>query len=163
MKKLTALLLIVTMLFSFSACNNTQEENGNNPSEETASKTASELLDIVLQSVDFPETIPLEDESRIETELKIDLSSVEDYAIVQQMLSVDVVEVIILKLNESASVSDMVKVLEQRKDSLINEFAFYPDQVKSAEATVVGSEKNVVYLICHVDAATAEEYLKEQI
>lgn len=158
MKKITAILLILTVLFSFSACNNTQEENV--PSDENVTKTAAELLDIVLKSVDFPETIPLEDESRIETELKIDLSTVEEYAIVQQMLSVDVVEVIILKLNETASASDAVSVLEQRKDALINEFAFYPEQVRSAEATVVGCENNVAYLICHEDADAAEEALK---
>lgn len=78
------------------------------------------------------------------------------------MLSVDVVEVIILKVKDG----ETEKALEQlnaRKDSLINDFAFYPEQVESANATIVGSEGNVAYLICHVDSEKAEKKLIEEI
>lgn len=124
-------------------------------------KTADELLETVLNSVQFPLTVEITDDSKIE-DMGIDLSYVEEYAAVQQMLSVDVVEVIILKVKDGET-STAVKQLEARKESLINDFAFYPEQVASANATVVGSDMNVAYLICHVDAEGAEEALLEKI
>ncbi len=72
------------------------------------------------------------------------------------------VEVIILKVKDG----ETEKTLEQlnaRKDSLINDFAYYPEQVESANATIVGSEGNVAYLICHVDSEKAEKKLIEKI
>ena len=125
-------------------------------------KTAEELMESVLNSVQFPQTVELNDEDRIADELGIDLSLVEDHAIVQQMLSVDVSEVIILIAKDGEAVGELESVLEARKESLINDFAFYPNQVASAEATEVGSVKNVVYLICHEDAAVAVERLVDE-
>lgn len=125
-------------------------------------KSADDLLSVVLNSVQFPQTLELDDESRITDELGIDLSLVDDYAIVQQMLSVDVSEVVILIAKDGAA-DRLQDALEARKQSLINDFAFYPNQVAAAEATEVGSVKNVVFLICHEEAATARERLIEAI
>ena len=127
-------------------------------SADTTDKTAGELLETVLNSVQFPQILDLTDEDRIRDEIGIDLSLVEEYAIVQQMLSVDVSEVIVLIAKDGA-VGELESTLEARKESLINDFAFYPNQVAAAEATEVGSVKNVVYLICHEEAATAEAAL----
>ena len=129
---------------------------------ERTDKKAGDLLSTVLNSVQFPQTVDLDDESRITEELGIDLSLVEDYAIVQQMLSVDVSEVIILVAKDGAS-SRLQTALEARKQSLINDFAFYPNQVAAAEATKVGTIWNVVYLICHEEAATAEQELIKEV
>ena len=124
-------------------------------------RRCEELVDTVLNSVDFPQTVEINDESRFE-EMGLDLSLTEDYAAVQQMLSVDVVEVIILKAKDGET-EKLVEQLRARKDSLINDFAFYPEQVESANATEVGSEGNIAYLICHADAQTAAEKLIEEI
>ena len=129
---------------------------------ERTDKTAEELLSVVMNSVQFPQTVKLTDENRITDELGIDLSLVEEYAIVQQMLSVDVSEVIILIAKDGA-VNQLEDELEARKESLINDFAFYPNQVEWAEATEVGSVRNVVYLICHEDAYIAELELIEEV
>lgn len=147
--------LTVVLAFILTSCSTS------GGSENKSDKTASELLDTVLNSIDFPQTVEVTDEGRI-SEMGIDLSLTEDYAVVQQMLSVDVVEVIILKAKdgETGSLTDQ---LEARKESLINDFAFYPEQVESANATKVGSRRDVVYLICHADAATAEEKLVDEI
>lgn len=129
---------------------------------DTTDKTAGELLETVLNSVQFPQILELNDEDRIRDEIGIDLSLVEEYAIVQQMLSVDVSEVIVLIAKDGA-VGELESVLEARKESLINDFAFYPNQVAAAEATEVGSVKNVVYLICHEEAAEAEAALIDAV
>ena len=126
-------------------------------------KTAAELLEIVLNSVQFPQLVELTEEHRITGELGIDLSLVEEYAIVQQMLSVDICEVIVLIARDDGAVSELEAVLEARKESLINDFAFYPNQVEWAEATEVGSVDNVVFLICHKEAATARQRLIEEV
>ena len=67
------------------------------------------------------------------------------------------------KGNKYVTGFDIETALKNRKESLINDFAFYPEQVESAEATVVGSLKNVCYLICHKDADTAEDSLVDVI
>ncbi|MBD5115357.1 MAG: DUF4358 domain-containing protein [Ruminococcaceae bacterium] len=157
MKKITAFLaVIVSLMLMLNACSSNE---GGVVSK--TDKTAAELLNTVVNSIDFPQLIDVTDESRI-GEMGIDLSIAEDYAVVQQMLSVDVVEVIILKVKDG-EVGKAVEALEARRESLINDFAFYPEQVESANATVVGSEREVAYLICHVDAAAAEEKLIEEI
>lgn len=147
--------VILTILFIMTAA------GCSGGGSEKSEKTAAELLDTVLNSVEFPPTVLLTDEERI-GDMGIDIAYAEEYAIAQQMLSVDVVEVIVIKAKEG-KVSELVTALEKRRDSLINDFAFYPEQLESAEATVVGSCKDVCYLICHTDADEAEKQLREAI
>lgn len=137
------------MIFSLTACSS---------GGVSTQKSAAELLDIVLNSVEFPEITRIDDEQRINEMMGIDLSEAEDWAVVQQLLSVDVVEVILIKPKADAS-TDYIAELQARKNSLINDFAFYPNQVESAEATVVGKKNGVSYLICHADASEAETRL----
>ncbi len=155
MRKFAILFMSIVLAFTITAC---FSESG---SVNKTDKTASELLDTVINSIEFPPTIEVTDESAFE-EMGIDLSFTEDHAAVKQMLSVDVVEVIILKVKDGEA-ETVLEQLKKRKDSLINDFAFYPEQVESANATVVGTEGNVAYLICHVDAEKAEEKLIEKI
>ena len=149
MRKALSLLAAVLLVVFAAGCSGAADKTD---------KTAGELIEIVLNSVQFPQTVELTDEDRITDELGIDLSLVEEFAIVQQMLSVDVSEVIVLIAKDGA-VGELKGVLEARKESLINDFAFYPNQVAAAEATRVGSVKNVVYLICHEEAEAAERGL----
>lgn len=150
MKKLAALLTVFFIL-AMTGCASGETEK--------TEKTATELMDTVINSIEFPPLIDMEDEERI-ADMGIDLSAAEDYAIKQQMLSVDVVEVIII-IAKDGQASSVEAALEKRRESLINDFAFYPEQVESTEATVVGTVKNVCYLICHKDADTAEKAIKE--
>ena len=153
MRKVLILLMAVLTAAAAAGCSGNADKTD---------KTAGELMEVVLNSIQFPQTVELDNEDRITDELGIDLSMVEEYAIVQQMLSVDVSEVIVLIAKDGA-VSELESVLEDRKESLINDFAYYPNQVASAEATEVGSMKNVVYLICHEEAAEAEDKLIEEV
>lgn len=171
MKKVISFLTALALLLSLSGCssNNDNKENDNGTASASESeaeavkpqKTAAELADIVLNSVKFPQTVNVTDNEQIEA-IGIDLSLTEDLAVIQQMLSVDVVEIVIVKVKDG-SVGDVVASLQKRKESLIHDFAFYPGQVESAEATVVGSKGDIAYLICHKDADTAEKKLLEEI
>lgn len=133
--------------------------------ENDDSGTASEaerLTEIVLNAVEFPATVSLEDEGIISDTIGLNLDDLEEYCITQQMMSVHLVEVIIAKPKEGKT-ADVKEALEARRDALINTFAFYPDQVDSANATVVGEKGDYVYLICHTEAAAAEEKLLTEI
>ena len=149
------LILIILPLLLFSACS---DAGG---AESTTDKTAAQLMEVVMNAVQFPQMIDLNDNERIE-EMGIDPAVTEDYAIKQQMISVDVCEVIIIKAS-SENMEKLLEVLNSRKDSLKNFFANYPEQLQSANATVVGSKKDIAYLICHTEAAKAEEQLLSQI
>ncbi len=169
MKKVISFLTALAILLTVSGCSSNSDgkesDNGTASSSEAEAvkpqKTAAELTDIVLHSVTFPQTVNVTDIELIEA-MKIDLSLAEDYAVVQQMLSVDVVEIVIIKVKDG-SIADVVSSLQKRKESLIHDFAFYPGQVESAEATVVGNKGDIAYLICHKDADTAEKKLLEEI
>lgn len=155
MKKTALVFVLLVLILFIPACSS---DSGN---VNKTDKTAAELLDIVLKSIEFPPTVEVTEESAFE-EMGIDLSLAEDYAAVKQMLSVDVAEVIVLKVKEGEE-ENALEQLKSRKEALINYFAYYPEQVESANATVVGSEGNVVYLICHVDAEKGEEGLLGEI
>lgn len=160
---------VFTLLISLAGCsvNGQKAENtvSSSPaasgSEEALQKTAAELAEIVLNSVKFPKTVKVTDKDTIDG-MGIDLSLTEEYAVIQQMLSVDVVEIIIIRAKEE-NIEQIVDSLEKRKESLIRDFAYYPGQVESTEATVVGSKGNIAYLICHKDADKAEEELLKEI
>lgn len=171
---------ISAILLSCSGCSNNESEPSNTDNNSSApksdnitnittitsetennEKTANDLAQAVLNSVQFPQLVEVTDKDII-SDMGIDLSLAEDYSVYQQMLSVDVSEVIILKAKEG-KINEVTEQLEKRKKALINDFANYPGQVASAEATVTGSKNNIAYLICHVDAAEAEEALKKAI
>lgn len=170
MKKILKHFLVFALLLSLTSCSANKEEavSTNNAvsvaSEDSKApqKTASELAEIVLNSVKFPQTVNVTDKDII-SNMGVALSLTEEYAVIQQMLSVDVVEIIILKVKDGSSIEQVVDSLQKRKDSLIHDFAFYPGQIESAEATIVGSKGNIAYLICHKDAERAEEELLKEI
>lgn len=170
MKRFFTLFLVSAILLSAAGCAGSVEDSQSTTDNSTSTaaedieqtrKTAAELAKIVQNSVEFPQTVNVTDKDQIEA-MGIDLSIAEDYAVVQQMLSVDVVEIVILRVKED-NMETAVESLQKRKESLIHDFAFYPGQVESAEATVVGSKGDIAYLICHKNADTAETELLKNI
>lgn len=157
MKKALGLLMAVVLATGAVGCSVSVSVS------DRTDKTAEELMESVLNSVQFPQLVELTDEERIKGDMGIDLSLVEEYAVVQQMLSVDICEVIILIAKDEGAAKELESVLEARKESLINDFAFYPNQVAWAEATEVGKVMNVVYLICHEEADKAALALIEEV
>ena len=129
--------------------------------EKTADVPCDELMEVVLKSVDFPATVAA-DEQYLAVDFGFDKSDFSDYAIVQQAVSVDLSEVIILKAADGKA-GKLIEQLESRKQQLIDSLAFYPNQTESASATVVGEKSGYVYLICHKDAPQAEQALLDRL
>ena len=150
--RVLAVSLAVFMLL-LAACTVNKENAVNVP--------CGELMEIVLESADFPATIVV-DEQYIEADFGLDKSDFTDYAIVQQAVSVDLSEVIILKAADGKT-DRLLEQLKARKQQLNDTLAFYPNQTESAAAAVVGEKNGYVYLICHKDAAQAEKALLDKL
>lgn len=150
MKKfITAILMVAVFLVALCSCNSTPAKT----------YTCEEMAQSVLQSTQFPDMVKT-DESMLSLIMDFSANGITEYSVYQQMMSVDLAELIIVRTEDTETVTSL---LEQRKQSLIQQFAAYPEQQKSAEATVVGSKGNVCYLIACKNAADAEKALKSLI
>jgi hypothetical protein len=135
MKKLNFILIIIL----FCSCAVSTE-----PEVEIA---VSELADLILESAEFPAMITSSEQSEAEETIHI-----------QQALSVHLIEVILIK----PATEEAVLFLKERQRELREQLAFYPAQILSAEASVVGIIHNIAYLICHEDAAEIERIINER-
>lgn len=167
MKRINALPILSAIVLSlmFSSCDNKTADDITTVSSETTEQTDADsvydtqsLAITVLNSVEFPQMIDTVDEQIISDTIGLTLADTESVCIKQQMMSVDLAEIIIVKASDG-KLEAVVSELEKRKQALIDTFAFYPNQVASAEATVVGSKGGYAYLICHEEADTAEDAL----
>ena len=183
MKKLLALMLISGIILC-TACSSNETSFVDSSSE---SKVVSEILDsvassdssedsftsaensnlstdmlceTVLNSIEFPAMSKTEMTEMLDMIMDFSKYGIEEYAVYQQAMSVHLCEVIVIRTSD---VKATIEALEQRKDVLIGQLAFYPEQQESAKNTVVGSKNNICYLITHVDAKEAEKALLQKI
>ncbi len=184
MKRLLALMLISGVVLC-TACNSTkttsinstdesssaienvtdgdissENKEGASVSAENTGSSTDELCNVVLNSIEFPAMSKTEIAEMLEMIMDFSQFGIEEYTVYQQAMSVHLCEVIVIRTNDVKATTD---ALEQRKDVLINQLAFYPEQQESAKNTVVGSKNDICYLITHVDAKTAEKALLEKI
>lgn len=136
---------------------------GNTAPEDNAEQTeAQRLAEFALNSIEFPSMVAVTDPETLSTVMQLDSSDFADYGIYMQMISVHLEEIIVVEPVEGK----MDAVLEQlnvHKDALINNFAFYPDQLEAAQATIVGSKGKYAYLICDINAQTVVDALLAEI
>lgn len=121
--------------------------------------TCVKLTDAILNSgIEFGATMQMEDETMLTDVNGYDLNLFDEYSVVQQMMSVHLIEIVVVKPAEG-KMSDALEMLEKRKKTLKENAAFYEAQKQAADATVVGSKDGYAYLICDVSADKAEEAL----
>ena len=160
MKKSIMLLLLVVLL-AFGACRNAKQQEPENPPH---FPTVRELADVVLASVSFPATIEHTKQEDIELFFGFDLfDEASQYIFIQQAMSVHLVELIIIKPSHDGDTKLIMDYLNARRDKLMNDVAFYPNQHEAADASVAGFKEGYYYLICHEDAKIAEAVLLELI
>ncbi|MBP3921849.1 MAG: DUF4358 domain-containing protein [Ruminiclostridium sp.] len=174
MKKLLALVLALCIVLCTSCNDNITSsvdssdnstsvtESAQNSSETTEDDNVSldELCDVVLNSTEFPAMSKTEMTEMLDMIMDFSEYGIEEYAVYQQAMSVHLCEVIVIRTSD---VKATIEALEQRKDVLINQLAFYPEQQEAAKNTVVGSKNDICYLITHKDAKTAEKALLQKI
>lgn len=94
--------------------------------------------------------------------LGYDTSLFEDYSVVMHLMSAHLIEITVVK--PAAGQEDAaLEFLNTRKDKLINEVAFYPEQQENAEKTIVGSYGGYDYLLCFGEPEPLETSLKSAI
>lgn len=167
-KSFTAMFAVIMIFTAACASGNTSQYNSSlsntdiSHNAEAESKTCSELVDVVLDSVEFPATIEVSDSDILTETIGLNLQDIDEYRVVQQMMSVSLVEVIVVKAKDGKT-DAVLKTLENRKEKIQNELAFYPEQQESAAGAVTGATGNYVYLIAHKDGNVAEKKLLESI
>ncbi|MBR4306019.1 MAG: DUF4358 domain-containing protein [Ruminiclostridium sp.] len=168
MKKILSALLM-TGIMLFTACNAdtpsnasvTESDSSNSSSAVINSDISIEsLCETVLNSVEFPAMSRVEMAEMLDMIMDFSKYGIDEYSVYQQVMSVHLCEVIIVR---TSNVDDTLNALEGRKNALINQLAFYPEQQQSAQNTVVGSKNGICYLIAHADAKTAEKALLQKI
>lgn len=134
-----------------------EEEDG----EETETKR---LANVILNcGIEFPANQFMEGtKDEIKEFLGYDLTDAEEYSIVTNLMSVHLLEITIIKVQDG-KMDAVMEMLEARKKDLIENYAFYPAQEEAANATVVGNKNGYAYLICDARAAEAEAALLEAI
>lgn len=161
MRRIFLVLLIAFSVLTTVGCSlNNSLVNEEQSNSENLSLNCKELAEIVLNSVDFPDMLEVTNEQILDEIIDFSQSGITDYYVYQQMMSVDLGEIIVLK---SEKPDETLSALEQRKETIINQLAFYPEQQESANGTVVGQKNGVCYLIAHKDGSIAEKALLEAI
>lgn len=137
-------------------------DTGNEESEPVPDNSLSTdaLCNVVIDGADFPLMLKVDIPEKLELIMDFSKYGIEEYTVYQPSMSVHICEVIIIRTED---VKATTEALEERKDVLINQLAFYPEQQEAANNTVVGSKNNVCYLIAHKDASTAEKALLQKI
>ena len=154
MKKFS--LLIAALSFIILAVGCSDKETQSSATESTASQTqestltdapieASSVTEVscdslasaVIESVEFPDMVLTEEKVLLDMIMDFSQYGIEEYAVYQQAISVNLSEVIVLRTTDTKAATE---ALEKRKEQLINQLAFYPEQQENASSTIVGSK-----------------------
>lgn len=135
----------------------------NEDSAEAETNDCEKLVNAVLNSgIEFGATALVEDEEWLADGMGYNLDLIDEYGVATALMSVHLIEIAVIKPAEG-KMDDVIAMLNERKQKLLDEVAFYPAQVEAAEKTVVGSKGEYAYLICDNSAAEAETKLIEAI
>ena len=135
----------------------------NEDSAEAETNDCEKLVNAVLNSgIEFGATALVEDEEWLSEGMGYNLDLIDEYGVATALMSVHLIEIAVIKPAEG-KMEDVIAMLNERKQKLLDEVAFYPAQVEAAEKTVVGSKGEYAYLICDTSAAEAETKLIEAI
>lgn len=119
---------------------------------ELAYKTMNDVKD------DLPSTMEVTDETMLSDVLRYDMSLADDHCVYMQMLSTDLFELTVIRAPDENK-NLVMAMLDSRRNYLRDQAAFYPEQKRAADATVVGGLDGVYYLICHEKADEMEKKL----
>lgn len=128
--------------------------------KEDDSSTQLSLNDIstaIKSAVEYPETMEeVTDTQRLKDDWGLEEEYYEEVYAIQSPITVHLYEMVVVKAKDGHS-EDLQDALKGRIERLKKEYAFYPNQVDIANAAVVGSKGDYVYLIAHENAADAKK------
>lgn len=165
--KLSAIAAAALLLLLLCGCSDT--EVSESPSG-TVSSSAYEneksevscgfLAALAVDSGAFPDMIRVTEQVLLDTVMDFSGYGIDDFCVYQQAVSVELSEIIIV---HSVNPEEAEAALYERREALIKQYSFYPEQKQAAENSVVFSLDGYSVLIAAKEPDAAVKAVKARI
>ena len=163
----TAIAAAAMLAVLLCGCSDTaiSEENsvGSNYSSydsENENISCEELALIAIDSGVFPDMVKVTEQALLDTVMDFSQYGIDEFSVYQQAISVELSEIVIV---HSSQPDKTEAALTQRREALIKQYSFYPEQKESAENSVVFSLDGYSVLIAAKEPSAAVEVVKTAI
>lgn len=141
----------------------TTDEPEAGDADAAAQTDCQKLTDAVLKDDEIKDWATAQAEDEILRDvMNYDLDLFDEYSVVTHLMSAHLIEITVVKPKDGQE-DAALEFLNKRKDQLINEVAFYPEQQENAEKTIVDSYEGYCYLLCFQAPEALESTLKAAI
>lgn len=163
----TAIAAAAMLAVLLCGCSDTaiSEENsvGSNYSSynsENEDISCEELALLAIDSGVFPDMVKVTEQALLDTVMDFSQYGIDEFSVYQQAISVELSEIVIV---HSKQPDKAEAALTQRREALIKQYSFYPEQKESAENSVVFSLDGYSVLIAAKEPSAAVEAVKTAI
>ena len=165
--RITAIAVAALLAVLLCGCSDTaiSEENSvgsNYSSYDTENKDISceELALLAIDSGVFPDMVKVTEQALLDTVMDFSRYGIDEFSVYQQAISVELSEIVIV---HSKQPDEAEAALTQRREALIKQYSFYPEQKESAENSVVFCLDGYSVLIAAKEPDAAVEVVKAKI
>lgn len=165
--RITAIAVAALLAVLLCGCSDTaiSEENSvgsNYSSYDTENKDISceELALLAIDSGVFPDMVKVTEQTLLDTVMDFSRYGIDEFSVYQQAISVELSEIVIVHSKQS---DEAEAALTQRREALIKQYSFYPEQKESAENSVVFCLDGYSVLIAAKEPDAAVEAVKAKI
>lgn len=165
--RITAIAAAALLAVLLCGCSDTaiSEENSvgsNYSSYDTENKDISceELALLAIDSGVFPDMVKVTEQALLDTVMDFSRYGIDEFSVYQQAISVELSEIVIVHSKQS---DEAEAALTQRREALIKQYSFYPEQKESAENSVVFCLDGYSVLIAAKEPSAAVEAVKAKI
>ena len=165
--RITAIAAAALLAVLLCGCSDTaiSEENSvgsNYSSYDTENKDISceELALLAIDSGVFPDMVKVTEQALLDTVMDFSQYGIDEFSVYQQAISVELSEIVIVHSSQSDEVE---AALNDRRDALIKQYSFYPEQKESAENSVVFCLDGYSVLIAAKEPSAAVDAVKAKI
>ena len=122
--------------------------------------SCEELALIAIDSGVFPDMVKVTEQALLDTVMDFSQYGIDEFSVYQQAISVELSEIVIV---HSKQPDKAEAALKQRREALIKQYSFYPEQKESAENSIVFSLDRYSVLIAAKEPSAAVEAVKTAI
>ena len=122
------------------------------------------LAKLITGTGQWPMMAEITDETSLKDDYGIDVNDkkYDSFSVYKCPMSSTISEVMVIKPVDG-EMDYAMEFLNDRKDKLINKFAYYPSDKEMAEAAKVGKQGEYAYLICATEAENADKALLDEL
>lgn len=122
--------------------------------------SCEELALLAIDSGVFPDMVKVTEQALLDTVMDFSQYGIDEFSVYQQAISVELSEIVIV---HSAQADKVEEALLKRREALIKQYSFYPEQKESAENSIVFSLDGYSVLIAAKEPSAAVEAVKVKI